>query len=116
MTVRATTARFERNRQGLWISVPCGVARAAAEAGLPAVISFTVETDARLPSGQPLGESIEQVDRETGGRPSAAAAAPTTGKSRRSATRAVDAPGASGSGRARGSGTPDRVLTHRLYA
>jgi S-methylmethionine-dependent homocysteine/selenocysteine methylase len=47
-----------------------GVARAAAEAGLPAVISFTVETDGRLPSGQPLGESIEQVDRETGGSPS----------------------------------------------
>jgi S-methylmethionine-dependent homocysteine/selenocysteine methylase len=47
-----------------------GVARAAAEAGLPSVISFTVETDGRLPSGQPLGEAIEQVDRETGGSPS----------------------------------------------
>ncbi len=47
-----------------------GVARAAAEAGLPAAISFTVETDGRLPSGQPLGEAIEEVDRETGGSPS----------------------------------------------
>jgi S-methylmethionine-dependent homocysteine/selenocysteine methylase len=47
-----------------------GVARAAAEAGLPAAISFTVETDGRLPSGQALGEAIEQVDRETGGSPS----------------------------------------------
>jgi S-methylmethionine-dependent homocysteine/selenocysteine methylase len=47
-----------------------GVARAAAEAGLPTVISFTVETDGRLPSGQPLGDSIEQVDHETGGSPS----------------------------------------------
>jgi homocysteine S-methyltransferase len=46
-----------------------GVARAAAEAGLPAAISFTVETDGRLPSGQPLGEAIEQVDRETGASP-----------------------------------------------
>ena len=39
-----------------------GVARAAVEAGLPAVISFTLETDGHLPSGQPLGEAIEQVD------------------------------------------------------
>jgi homocysteine S-methyltransferase len=42
-----------------------GIARAAKGAGLPAVISFTVETDGRLPSGQPLGEAIEQVDAET---------------------------------------------------
>ena len=47
-----------------------GVARAAADAGLPAAISFTVETDGRLPSGQPLGEAIEHVDNETGGSPS----------------------------------------------
>jgi homocysteine S-methyltransferase len=46
-----------------------GIARAAAEAGLPAAISFTVETDGRLPSGQALGEAIEHVDRETGGSP-----------------------------------------------
>ncbi len=39
-----------------------GVARAAADVGLPAVISFTVETDGRLPSGQTLGDAIAQVD------------------------------------------------------
>ncbi len=39
-----------------------GVARAAAAVGLPAVISFTVETDGRLPSGQSLGDAIAQVD------------------------------------------------------
>ena len=39
-----------------------GVSRAAAAAGLPAVISFTVETDGRLPSGQTLGDAIAQVD------------------------------------------------------
>jgi S-methylmethionine-dependent homocysteine/selenocysteine methylase len=44
-----------------------GVARAAAAAGIPAAISFTVETDGRLPNGQGLGDAIEQVDRETGG-------------------------------------------------
>ena len=44
-----------------------GIARAAETAGLPAAISFTVETDGRLPDGQPLGDAIERVDRETGG-------------------------------------------------
>ena len=34
---------------------------------MPVVISFTVETDGRLPSGQLLAEAIEQVDRETDG-------------------------------------------------
>jgi S-methylmethionine-dependent homocysteine/selenocysteine methylase len=42
-----------------------GIVRAASEAGLPVVISFTLETDGRLPSGQPLGEAIDQVDEET---------------------------------------------------
>ncbi len=46
-----------------------GIARAAVAAGMPVVISFTVETDGRLPSGQPLGEAIEQVDAETDGAP-----------------------------------------------
>jgi S-methylmethionine-dependent homocysteine/selenocysteine methylase len=46
-----------------------GIARAAQQAGLPSVISFTLETDGRLPSGQPLGEAIEQVDEETGAAP-----------------------------------------------
>ena len=42
-----------------------GIARAAAAASIPAVISFTVETDGRLPSGQGLAEAIDQVERET---------------------------------------------------
>ena len=42
-----------------------GIARAAADAGLPVAISFTVETDGRLPSGQALGDAIETVDAET---------------------------------------------------
>jgi len=44
-----------------------GIVRAAGRVGLPVVISFTVETDGRLPSGQALGEAIEQVDAETDG-------------------------------------------------
>ena len=38
-------------------------------AGLPVVVSFTVETDGRLPSGQTLRAAIEQVDAETDGAP-----------------------------------------------
>jgi S-methylmethionine-dependent homocysteine/selenocysteine methylase len=43
-----------------------GVVAAAEAAGLPAVISFTVETDGTLPTGQPLGEAIATVDAATG--------------------------------------------------
>jgi len=46
-----------------------GIARAADKASLPCVISFTVETDGRLPSGQPLGEAVEHLDDATGGAP-----------------------------------------------
>jgi len=44
-----------------------GIVRAAERQGVPVVISFTVETDGRLPSGQALRDAIEQVDRDTGG-------------------------------------------------
>jgi S-methylmethionine-dependent homocysteine/selenocysteine methylase len=43
-----------------------GIARAAQATGMPSVISFTLETDGRLPTGQALGEAIEAVDAETG--------------------------------------------------
>ena len=46
-----------------------GIARAAAEAGIPSVISFTVETDGRLPSGQELRDALAEVDEATGGAP-----------------------------------------------
>jgi homocysteine S-methyltransferase len=39
-----------------------GVTRAAQDAEMPVVISFTVETDGRLPSGTPLGAAILDVD------------------------------------------------------
>ena len=42
-----------------------GLARAAAAVGLPVVISFTVETDGRLPTGQTLKDAIEWVDEAT---------------------------------------------------
>ena len=46
-----------------------GIARAAAAAGVPAVISFTLETDGRLPSGEKLEEAVERVDAESDGFP-----------------------------------------------
>lgn len=39
-----------------------GIAGAAAAAGLPCVVSFTVETDGRLPSGQPLEDAIYDLE------------------------------------------------------
>jgi homocysteine S-methyltransferase len=46
-------------------SEAAGLVRAARTAGLPVVISFTVETDGRLPDGQPLGDAIQSVDHES---------------------------------------------------
>jgi homocysteine S-methyltransferase len=43
-----------------------GIARAAEALGMPAVISFTVETDGKLASGETLQSAIERTDRETG--------------------------------------------------
>ena len=46
-----------------------GVTRAAAKAGMPAVISFTVETDGTLPTGQAISDAIAAVDDATGAGP-----------------------------------------------
>ena len=46
-----------------------GIARAAERAGLPIVLSFTVETDGALPGRKPLGVAIAEVDEATGGYP-----------------------------------------------
>ena len=42
-----------------------GITRAAVARGMPVVISFTLETDGRLPNGQALGAAIEEVDGAT---------------------------------------------------
>ncbi|MGY4650085.1 homocysteine S-methyltransferase family protein [Mycobacterium sp. URHB0021] len=42
-----------------------GIVRAASAAGIAAAISFTVETDGSLPTGQTLREAIEHVDAAT---------------------------------------------------
>lgn len=46
-----------------------GIARAAQKAGMPVALSFTVETDGRLPTGQTLAEAITLVDEATSNAP-----------------------------------------------
>ncbi|WP_299671871.1 homocysteine S-methyltransferase family protein [uncultured Roseobacter sp.] len=46
-----------------------GIANAAAQAGVPCVVSFTVETDGRLPTGQHLSEAIAETDAKSSERP-----------------------------------------------
>ncbi len=47
-----------------------GIARAAREAHMPLAISFTVETDGKLPTGQTLQAALAQVERGTENYPS----------------------------------------------
>ncbi len=46
-----------------------GIVQAAKEIDVPVVIAFTLETDGCLPSGQPLGDAIAEVDAATGNGP-----------------------------------------------
>ncbi len=50
-----------------YVDEAIGVTEAAAAAGMPVAISFTVEIDGRLPSGQDLGEAITELDDRTAG-------------------------------------------------
>ncbi len=47
-----------------------GIALAARESQVPVVVSFTVETDGALPTGESLAGAIDEVDRATGSYPS----------------------------------------------
>jgi S-methylmethionine-dependent homocysteine/selenocysteine methylase len=46
-----------------------GIANAASQAGVPCVISFTLETDGRLPTGERLSDAITQVDAQANTKP-----------------------------------------------
>ena len=50
-----------------YVDEAVGIVRASEAAGLPVVISFTVETDGRLPSRVSLAEAIAQTDAATNG-------------------------------------------------
>ena len=52
-----------------YVEEAIGIARAAQRANLPVAISFTVETDGNLPTGQTLRAAVEQVERVTSGYP-----------------------------------------------
>jgi S-methylmethionine-dependent homocysteine/selenocysteine methylase len=45
-----------------YVEEAIGIARAAKAVGMPVAVSFTVETDGRLPSGQTLRDAIGQLD------------------------------------------------------
>jgi homocysteine S-methyltransferase len=69
-TFQATAADLVTASTMNYAEEAIGFARAAQNAGMPAVISFTVETDGNLPTGQPLREAIQQVDSATSSYPS----------------------------------------------
>ena len=48
-----------------YVEEAVGIARAARRVRMPVAISFTVETDGRLPTGQSLKAAVEQVDAAT---------------------------------------------------
>lgn len=50
-----------------YVEEAIGIVQAAREAAVPVAISFTLETDGRLPSGDTLNDAIERTDGETGG-------------------------------------------------
>ncbi len=52
-----------------YIDEAVGVARAAETASIPVAISFTVETDGKLPTGDSLQSAIETVEEQTNGSP-----------------------------------------------
>lgn len=52
-----------------YVEEAIGIAQAARQAGMPVAISFTVETDGKLPTGQTLRSALEQVDDVTSGYP-----------------------------------------------
>jgi S-methylmethionine-dependent homocysteine/selenocysteine methylase len=52
-----------------YVEEAIGITLAAQAVGMPVVISFTVETDGKLPTGQSLQDAIEQVDAVTNNTP-----------------------------------------------
>jgi S-methylmethionine-dependent homocysteine/selenocysteine methylase len=69
VTFAGTTADMVTAITMTYVEEAIGIARVASQVALPAAISFTVGTDGSLPSGQDLGEAIEQVDAETDAAP-----------------------------------------------
>ena len=52
-----------------YVEEAIGIARAAKECAMPVALSFTLETNGRLPAGETLAQAIARTDRETDGYP-----------------------------------------------
>ncbi|SDR97744.1 homocysteine S-methyltransferase [Nocardioides scoriae] len=66
--VRALAAGGVDQVSALTLTYPreaVGFLHAAGEVGLPALVSFTVETDGRLPNGTPLADAVAEVEDRT---------------------------------------------------
>lgn len=53
-----------------YVEEAAGIAQAARAARMPLAVSFTLETDGRLPSGDTLGDAIARTDEASDGHPS----------------------------------------------
>ncbi|MDQ7980669.1 homocysteine S-methyltransferase family protein [Paraburkholderia sp. SARCC-3016] len=65
-TFAATQADLAGGNTLTYIDEAIGMALAARACAMPIFLSFTVETDGRLPSGETLRDAIERTDAETG--------------------------------------------------
>ncbi len=65
-TFAGTTADLVSALTLTYVDEAVGIVHAAEKAGIPSVVSFTLETDGRLPSGQALKDAVAEVDAETG--------------------------------------------------
>lgn len=52
-----------------YVEEALGIVSAARDAGMPVVISFTVETDGTLPSGESLSDAVKEIDAATNAYP-----------------------------------------------
>lgn len=64
-TFKATDADMITAITMTYVEEAIGVTRAAQAAGMPVAISFTLETDGRLPGGMTLKDAVEAVDAAT---------------------------------------------------
>ncbi len=64
-TFAATEADLVTAMTITYVEEAIGIARAARQADVPVVISFTVETDGRLPNGSSLEDAVRAVDQAT---------------------------------------------------
>jgi S-methylmethionine-dependent homocysteine/selenocysteine methylase len=65
-TLAGTAAELVSALTMTYVDEAIGIVRAAEKAAIPSVVSFTLETDGRLPSGQALKDAVAEVDAETG--------------------------------------------------